>query len=73
MLAPLDFYWSDLGSFDAFDEYFQRIHHTNSRLISKDGENNLVLSEVKGKVVTTVGLSDLIIVDTPDALLISKK
>ncbi len=51
--------WSDLGSFDALAEEFGR-----------DERGNLILAE---KRVELVDMEDTVVVDTPDALLISKK
>jgi len=68
-----DIDWSDLGSFDALDEELPKDENGNTKSlhhIAIDSKNNLVLSE---KTVATIDLEDLIIIDTDDALLISKK
>lgn len=72
-LTPLDIYWSDLGSFDAIDDYLKEKNYKNYKVINIDWENNFVLSEVTNKKVAIIWLDDLIVVDTPDALLIAKK
>ncbi len=66
-----DIVWDDLGSFDAIDKYFFA-HSQNKDVISVDASDNTVISQSERKIAV-VGLSDLIIVDTPDALLISRK
>jgi mannose-1-phosphate guanylyltransferase len=58
-VVPSDIAWSDVGSFDALCEE-----------LPNDKNNNLIISE---KLVKTIGIKDTIIVDTGDALLISKK
>ncbi|BFU78231.1 mannose-1-phosphate guanylyltransferase/mannose-6-phosphate isomerase [Arcobacter sp. 15-2] len=58
-VIPSDIDWSDVGSFDALSEELQN-----------DNNNNLIISNKK---VATIDVEDLIIVDTDDALLISKK
>lgn len=58
-VVPSRIGWSDVGSFDALAEVFPNDEH-----------NNLVLSY---KTVSLIDVEDLIIVDTEDALLISKK
>lgn len=74
-VAPVDIGWNDLGSFDAFYDVFDKDENNNivdSDNILIDSKNNYIYSE-KGKLVTTVGINDLIIVDNRDALLICKK
>ena len=61
-----DIDWSDLGSFESLDEEIE----SSQKVISIDSSNNLILSP---KQVATIDVDDLIIVDTADALLVSKK
>ena len=66
--------WSDLGSFDALAEEFDKDEVGNSineNLIAINSKNNFVYGEER--LISLVGIDDLIVVDTPDALLISKK
>ena len=66
--------WSDLGSFDALAEEFPKDSEGNSindNLIAINSKNNFVYG--KERLISLVGIDDLIVVDTPDALLISKK
>jgi len=58
-VVPSNIGWSDVGSFDALSEE-----------LPNDENNNLIISE---KRVETIDVKDLIVVDTGDALLISKK
>jgi mannose-1-phosphate guanylyltransferase len=69
-----DINWSDLGSFDALYEELPKDkdgNTLNKNHISIDSKNNLVYG--KERKIATVDIEDLIIVDTGDALLISKK
>jgi len=69
-----DIDWSDLGSFDALAEEFDKDSEGNSineNLIAINSKNNFVYG--KERLISLVGIDDLIVVDTPDALLISKK
>ncbi len=74
-LIPANFYWTDLGSWDALNE-----------IIPKDKNGNIIKADVldlnsKGicvfsrsnRLISTIGLRDLIIADTPDALLVCDK
>lgn len=74
-VAPVDIGWNDLGSFDAIYDVFNKDENNNmvdADNIVIDSKNNYIYSE-KGKLVSTVGVNDLIIVDNRDALLICKK
>lgn len=73
-VIPSDIDWSDLGSFDAlYDELPKdnKGNTNNPNHISIDSSNNLVYGEEK--TIATIDVEDLIVVDTGDALLISKK
>lgn len=74
-VVPVDIGWNDLGSFDSFYEVFDKDENNNianKSNIMLDSKNNIINSE-EGKLVATVGIEDLIIVDNRDALLICKK
>ena len=73
-VIPSDIGWSDVGSFDALFEELPKDENNNTvsdKHISVDSKNNLVL--VDDKYIATIDVEDLIIVDTGDALLVSKK
>jgi len=65
-VIPSNIDWSDLGSFESLDEEIP----SSTNVIAIDSNNNLVLSS---KQVATIDVDDLVIIDTPDALLVSKK
>ncbi len=74
-VAPVDIGWNDLGSFDSFYDIFKKDENNNicdSNNMLIDSKNNYVYSE-KGKLVSIVGVDNLIVVDNRDALLICKK
>jgi len=69
-----DISWSDVGSFDALFEEYPRDKNNNtinSKYIAINSKNNFIYGT--DRYITTVDIDDLIIVDTGDALLISKK
>jgi mannose-1-phosphate guanylyltransferase len=73
-VVPSDINWSDLGSFDALYEELPKDENGNTKNdnhISIDSKNNLILTH--DKQIATIDIEDLIVIDTPDALLISKK
>ncbi len=69
-----DIGWSDMGSFDALDGELPRDTDGNTiddNLIAIQSHNNFIYSS--GRMVTLADVDDLIVVDTPDALLVSRK
>jgi mannose-1-phosphate guanylyltransferase/mannose-6-phosphate isomerase len=69
-VVPLDIDWDDLGSFDALGEVSG--HESKKNVVSINSTNNY-LSAPSKKIIALIDVDDLIIVDTEDALLISKK
>jgi mannose-1-phosphate guanylyltransferase len=73
-VIPVEMGWSDLGSFDSLygalpkdeqgNNVDKQVYHLNSR-------NNLAISS--NRLVAMVDVDDLAVVDTPDALLITKR
>lgn len=73
-VVPADIGWSDLGSFDSLYESLPKDPMKNTidkQHISLNSHNNLIVSGKR--IVATIDIDNLIIVDTPDAILISKK
>ena len=73
-IAAGDFGWSDVGSWNAVYEMLPRDAFGNvidASSICLDSHNNFV--DARGKVVALVGVRDLIVVDTPDALLVAAR
>ncbi len=69
-----DISWNDVGSFDALYNELPHDKAGNTNLnnhFSIDSANNLIYSHKR--TIATLGIEDCIIVDTDDALLISKK
>lgn len=69
-----DIGWSDLGSFDSLDAELPKDANGNTaskRLYAVDAKNNFVYSQERA--IALAGVEDLIVVDTRDALLITKK
>ena len=67
---PSDLGWSDVGSWDAVCDVTKK--QTFDQTIEVSSSNNHVFSS-KNKVYSLNGVSDLIVVDSDDALLISRK
>jgi mannose-1-phosphate guanylyltransferase len=74
LVLPGNFGWDDVGSWTALDAYKEkdeRGNHLEGRGVLVDTSNTLVFSA--GKVVATLGVSDLIVVEGKDSILICHK
>ena len=73
-MVASDIGWSDIGSFDALDLEFEKDEQNNTkndRLYALDAHNNFVYA--KNKAVALSDVDDLIVVETDDVVLVSKK
>ena len=73
-VVPSDIDWSDVGSFDALYEELPKDENGNTinkNYVQIDSKNNFIYGNERK--IATLNIEDLIIVDTGDALLISKK
>ncbi|MBC3303300.1 mannose-1-phosphate guanylyltransferase/mannose-6-phosphate isomerase [Pseudomonas sp. SWRI18] len=74
VMIPLDANWSDIGSWAALWEVGTRSEDGNlftGDVISIDTSNSYVFSE--SRLVSTVGINDLVVVETKDAVLVAHK
>jgi mannose-1-phosphate guanylyltransferase len=72
LVAEASFDWDDIGSWKAVANYFEKDKHGNAAnraITALDSSNNIVFEE-DGTTVALLGVHDLIVVRTPDALLI---
>lgn len=73
---PSSFGWSDVGSWDEVARIFEEAPSLKSQskadVFSYDASSNFVYS-VNHKLIGLVNVKELIVVDTPDSLLIAKK
>ncbi|HVO48310.1 MAG TPA: mannose-1-phosphate guanylyltransferase/mannose-6-phosphate isomerase [Steroidobacteraceae bacterium] len=74
VVVPLDAGWSDIGSWSALHEASDADGHGNvshGDVISEDTQRCYLYSE--SRLVATVGLSDHVVVETKDAVLVAPK
>ena len=69
-LYPMNGKWSDVGSWDAIAEIYKN-KNKSKNIIEIDSNNNYVRSQKR--VIATIGVKDLIIIDSDNATLITKK
>ncbi len=73
-LIPCDIGWSDVGSWDAVYDISDHDEDGNTLagdVLSFDCKNSLIRSE--SKLLAAVNLEDVIVVETPDAILLTKR
>jgi mannose-1-phosphate guanylyltransferase len=73
-IAAADFGWNDVGSWNAVYDLLGRDRQGNSigpDSVCLDSHNNFV--DARGKMVALLGVRNLIVVDTPDALLVASR
>ena len=73
-MVPLDAGWNDLGSWDAVWETTPRNNDGNTfsgDVLSVDSSNNYV--HASSRIVSLVGVNNTVVVETPDAVLVSDK
>ena len=74
LMVPATFRWSDLGSWTALDEVIEKDDSGNilkGNTIDIGSQNSIVFSGER--LVATIGLKDMVVVDTPDATLVTTK
>jgi len=74
VMVPLDAGWSDIGSWSALWDVSDKDEQGNVHkgdVLSHDSQNNYVHADYR--LVTTVGVEDLIIVETKDTVMVAHK
>lgn len=75
-VIPSDFGWSDVGSWDVLNT-FVKLEENNNRILGdvflKETYNTNIYSQHSNRVIGLLGIKNLTIVDTPDALLICQQ
>ena len=68
-----EIYWNDIGSFDSIAEVLANKNGNGiyGDVITADCQNTTILGS--DRLISGIGLKDLIVVDTPDSLLITEK
>jgi mannose-1-phosphate guanylyltransferase len=69
-VIPGDFGWDDVGSLDAL---LRLGGSTEGRVVDLEGVDNLVVNRMEGGVVATLGVAGLVVVATPDAVLVCRR
>lgn len=73
-MIPLNAGWSDLGAWDAVWNVLPKDENGNAHLgdvLTTDSHNTLV--HASSRLVSLVGVEDIVVVETPDAVLVANK
>ncbi len=73
-VVALDAGWNDLGSWSSMWDHAEKDEHNNAvrgDVITEQSSDNLIFSE--DRLVTTIGVSGLVVVQTTDAILVADK
>jgi len=73
-IVPVSFQWSDVGSWGSLDEVASKDKAGNvviGRVVDLDSHRSIVYGD--RRLVATIGLTDMVVVDTPDATLVCPK
>lgn len=74
LVVPMDAGWSDVGSFSALWEVSDKNAQgnvTTGDVLTEQTENSYIYSQ--NKLVSTVGVSNLVVIETKDAVLVADK
>jgi len=73
-VVPIDVGWNDLGSWETLYDLSEKdsnLNHLRGNILSKNVSGTYAISD--SRLLTLIGLEELFIIDTVDALLISKR
>lgn len=75
LVIELPFTWYDFGTFESLEEYLKlkNLYKPLENIVDLNGKNNFVRLDDPNKVIVMVGVDNLVVVDTGDALLITDK
>ncbi|MGE3153723.1 MAG: mannose-1-phosphate guanylyltransferase/mannose-6-phosphate isomerase [Nitrospiraceae bacterium] len=73
-MIPVDFHWSDVGNWSSIEEVASQDkagNVINGKVVDLDSHHSIIYAD--RRLVATIGLSDMVVVDTPDATLVCPK
>ena len=74
VVIPLDITWSDVGSWDSVYDVLEKDANQNVKVgnvLDIDTKNCLIMGDKR--LISTIGLEDLLVIETEDAIFIGKK
>ncbi|MDP3048819.1 MAG: mannose-1-phosphate guanylyltransferase/mannose-6-phosphate isomerase [Thermodesulfovibrionales bacterium] len=74
VMLPLDLYWNDIGSWDSLYDVLDKDENGNAQkgdVLAFDTKSTLIIGNKR--LISTIGLEDCLVIETDDAVLISKR
>jgi mannose-1-phosphate guanylyltransferase / mannose-6-phosphate isomerase len=74
LVIPLDLSWSDVGSWDSVYDVLEKDTNQNVKIgniLDIDTQNCLIIGHKR--LISTIGIKDLLVIETEDAIFIGKK
>lgn len=74
VVLPMDVFWTDLGNWDSIFEILPKCQNLNAkvgRVLAVDTKNSLIIGG--RRLITSVGLEGMLVVDTDDAIFLGKR
>jgi len=71
---PVDIYWNDVGSWDALFEILDKDENNNVKtgnVVTMDTSETMIIGDKR--LIATIGLQDCLVVETDDAILITRR
>jgi mannose-1-phosphate guanylyltransferase len=78
-VLPADIGWSDVGDWSAVAELIAEVNSDEmgnaviGQHLGLDTKNSLIYSTHREKLIATIGLDDMVVIDTPDVLLVARR
>ena len=76
-VIPVDIDWNDVGNFKSLEDIFPKDKDRNvvqaDNFEQIESEGNIVINKENDKIIATIGLENIVIVNTKDALLVCHK
>ena len=76
-VIPVDIDWNDVGNFKSLEDIFPKDEDSNvvqaDNFEQIESEGNIVINKENDKIIATIGLENIVIVNTKDALLVCHK
>ncbi len=75
LVVELPFTWTDIGTFESLSKYLKSkgLYKTTENVVDLNGKDNFIRLDDPNKVIALVGVDNLVVVDTGDALLVCSK
>lgn len=75
-VVSVDYEWDDVGNWESIVNHFPKDDHNNLNLgtvIHQDSKNCIAIADNKDQLIATIGLDDLIIVQSGNAVLVANR